>query len=49
MPPERVKLRGKVVKLGEGEGQAVKTGGGGQNEVGGKMKLGVMYIYEEGK
>ena len=37
MPPEHVKLRGKVVKLGEGGGASSKNWGGGgggrQNEV----------------
>ena len=47
MPPEHVKLRGKVVKLGEGGGASSKNGGGGGG--GGKMKLGVMYVYEGGK
>ena len=45
MPPERVKLRGKVVKLVEGGGASSKNWGGG----GGEMKLGVMYVYEGGK
>ena len=36
-------IEGESSNWGRGEGQAVKTGGGG------KMKLGVMYVYEGGK